>query len=217
MVRQLGGPVLALAAAALLWGCGGADGHRPGRPPFLAFGCGDEELFLAAFSGPDTAQLVAPDGVHLLLRIRSASGARYAGASDTLWTKGDDALLIRDGRIYRGCAPTGRQRVLADLWKGGALFTAAGNEPFWTLTVWPDSLVLLLDLGTTRLTHRLDPAAPWPGTAIGYADSATGIVVTMEAGPCLDTMSGAPYPWAVVVAWDGYELRGCGLALRPRS
>ncbi len=40
--------------------------------------------------------------------------------------------------------------MLADLWREGALFTAAGNEPFWTLTAWPDSLVLLLDLGTTR-------------------------------------------------------------------
>ena len=217
MVKALGGPVLALAAAALLWGCDGAGGGRHERPPFLAFACGDEELFLAAFSGPDTARLVAPDGVQLLLRIRSASGARYAGASDTLWTKGNEALLIRAGRTYRGCAPTGRQRVLADLWRDGALFTAAGNEPFWTLTVWPDSLVLLLDLGATRLTHRLAPTAGWPGAAAGYADPAAGIVVTTEAGPCLDTMSGAPYPWAVGVAWDGRELRGCGLPLGPRD
>ncbi len=216
MLKPLGSLVLALATAALLWGCDGVGERRHGRPPFLAFGCGDEELFLAAFSGSDTARLAAPDGVHILLRTRSASGTRYAGAADTLWTKGDDVLLIRDGRTYRGCAPTGRQRVLVDLWRHGALFTAAGNEPFWTLTVWPDSLVLLLDLGATRLTHRLDPAAPWLGAAAGYADAAAGIALTMEAGPCLDTMSGAPYPWAVGVVWDGYELRGCGLALGPR-
>ena len=207
----------ALGLALLLWGCSdGRDGRNSGRPPFLAFGCGDEQLFLAAFSGADTARLAAADGVEVMLRVRSASGVRYAGARDTLWTKGDDVLLIRDGRTFAGCAPTGRQEVLADLWRGGAVFTAAGNEPFWTMTVWPDSLVLLLDLGATRLTHRIDPAAPWPGAAAGYADSAAGIAVTAVAGPCLDTMSGAPYPWAVTVAWGGQEFNGCGLALGPR-
>ena len=217
MVGRRRGPAWALGLALLLWGCGGGSGPgRSGRPPFLAFGCGDEQLFLAAFSGPDSARLVAADGVFTLVRIPAASGARYAGATDTLWTKGDDALLIRGGRTFRGCAPTGRQRVLAELWRDDALFTAAGNEPFWTLTVWPDSLVLLLDLGATRLSRPIAAAAPWSGAAAGYADSAAGVVVTTVPGPCLDTMSGAPYPWAVAVSWDGREFSGCGLPLGPR-
>jgi membrane-bound inhibitor of C-type lysozyme len=207
--------VALLGAAAGAGGCGrGADERS--EPPFLAFGCGDDQRFLAFFAGPDTARLVAPDGIHTLVRVRSASGVRYAGGADTLWTKGPQALLIRGGRSLRGCEPTGRQRVLAALWREGAVFTAAGNEPFWTLTAWPDSLVLLLDLGATRLHRDLGPGRPWAGAAVGWADSAAGIAVRAEPGPCLDTMSGAPYPWRVTVRWQERELSGCGLDLGPR-
>src|SRR5690606_25284989 len=112
-------------------------------------------------------------------------------------TKGPQAQLIRGGRTLPGCERTGRQRVLADLWRDGAVFTAAGNEPFWTLTAWPDSLVLLLDLGATRLRQDLGPGRRWTGAAVGWADSSAGIVVRAEPGPCLDTMSGEPFPWRV--------------------
>lgn len=200
--------------AAALAGCGG-DARR-GSPPFLAFACGEEQRFFAAFAGADTAHLVTGDGIHTLVRIGAASGARYAGGADTLWTKGQEVLLIRGGRTLRGCAPSGRQRVLADLWREGALFTAAGNEPYWALTAWPDSLVLVLDLGATRLRHALAPDTPWTGAGTGWSDPAAGIAVSTEPGPCLDTMSGAPSPWQVTVRWGEREFRGCGLALGRR-
>ena len=215
MVRR--GVLAAAAGAALaLAGCGTGDPRaRDGGPPLLAFGCAGGERFLALFAGTDSVRLVAADGMRVLRRIPAASGERYAGGRDTLWTKGADALLIRGDRMWRGCSPTGRQRVLADLWRSGAVFAAAGNEPFWTLTAWPDSLVLVLDLGATRLHRPLTPGSPWRGPRAGWSDPQAGIAVTVDDGPCVDTMSGAPHPWAVRVRWDGRQLNGCGVDLRP--
>lgn len=212
----------ALATAVALTGCGpDTTGNPVGDfPPFLAFGCGYEARFLAVFTGPDSVRLVSADGIHTLVRVPSASGARYAGASDTLWTKGRETLLIRGSEVHRGCTPTGRQRVLTGLRREGALFTAAGNEPFWSLTAWPDSLVLLLDMGSTRLTHVLagGESPDWRDvTPVDFADANAGIAIAMHPGPCVDTMSGEPFPAEVAVRWGDRDLRGCGIALRPRA
>jgi len=207
--------VVAGVLAATLAGCGRRGPSDRDPPPFLAFGCGDDQRFLAAFSGPDTARLVTPDGIVTLLRVPTASGARYAGPRDTLWTHGDEAMLMRGALRLSGCLPTGRQQVLADLWRDGAVFTAAGNEPFWSLTAWPDSLVLVEDLGTTVSRLALADAVDWTAPG-GWSDPEAGVAVVVSPGPCLDTMSGAPYPWAVTVTWKGRALRGCGLGLGPR-
>ena len=109
--------------------------------------------------------------------------------------------------------------MLAGLRRDGAAFTATGNEPFWTLTVWPDSLVLLLDMGATRLSHRISAgsAPEWDDRKpVAYEDAAAGIAVAAAPGPCLDTMSGEPFPAGVSVRWDGQEFRGCGISLSAR-
>jgi len=217
MVRTWGRIVAGLVLAGAVGagaGCGGCD-RAEGPPPFLAFGCGEGQRFLACFTAPDSALLVTPEGVQRLVRIPAASGVRYAGAADTLWTRGEEATLVRRDLVLKGCEPTGRQQVLANLWREGALFTAAGNEPFWTLTAWPDSLVLVRDLGSTRLSRVLTADHPWRGAAAGWQDPSADIAVTATPGPCLDTMSGAPFPWRVTVRWGGQEFTGCGLDLRP--
>ncbi len=218
MTGRFAGPAAALAVLLVIVGCGGdneSGADRDGRPPFLAFGFSEEARFMVFFAGPDTARLVTPEGIRTMTRILSASGARYAAGTDTLWTKGDEMMLIRGTTILRRGVATGRQRVLEDLWRRGALFTAAGNEPFWSLTVWPDSLVLIEDMGAQVRRHALAEAAAWSETE-GFVDHEADIMVTVESGPCLDTMSGAPFPRGVSVRWGGRDYRGCGVPLGPR-
>ncbi len=204
--------IVAAVLAAALAGCG----RRAQEPPFLAFGCGDAAPLLAFFAAPDTVLLVAADGVRTLLRVPGEAGSAHADGTDTLYTDGPQVRLVRAGRPATRCRTSGRQQVLAELWREGAVFTAAGEEPYWSLTAWPDSLVLVLDLGATRLTRRLEGPGAWPVPAQGFTDSAAGIAVIILDGPCVDTMSGAPFPWRVNVLWAGHRLSGCGLPLAPR-
>ena len=75
--------------------------------------------------------------------------------------------------------------------------------------------MLLQDLGTARRSHRLATGRRWQGAADGWEDPDAGIAVTAAHGPCLDSLSGDPYPWRVTVRWGDAQFTGCGLDLRP--
>jgi len=94
----------------------------------------------------------------------------------------------------------------------GAALWAAGNEPGWSLQLFPERLVLVTDYGETTI----QTAAPTPvdeGETTTYTahTEAHDVVVTVDREACQDSMhDGDPLPARVVVRFDGKLLRGCG-------
>ncbi|RKZ19510.1 hypothetical protein DRQ50_01930 [bacterium] len=207
---------MALAMAVLTAGCGdkstdeSANNGNP--PPVWAFTCGDEHVL--ALLDDNGALLVAADGVRRLDHLESASGALYAGPADTLWNKGDEGKLTRAGGPAGDCRTSGRQRVLADAWRSGVIFLAAGNEPSWNLRATADNLVLLTP-GNPPL--ELSLASPLrPGTThIVAGNGNIELQVRLGPGPWLDTMSGEPFPLSADVTVGERHLHGGCLYFPP--
>jgi heat shock protein HslJ len=84
---------------------------------------------------------------------------------------------------------------------------ARGNEPFWSLEIRADSIVL-------RTPEDAPLAAPRPRAEAveGGRRFAAGpaLVVTVLDQYCADGMSGMPYPLTVIVEARGAAYRGCG-------
>ncbi len=192
------------------------DAGELGPPHLLAFGCGQDDAYLAVFDSTDAnVILYTPHDVRVLTQRISASGARFGDERYSFWTKGHDEILLEvDGLRHEGCEPSGRQRLLAAAYQAGFAFRANGNEPFWNLHAGPQ-LVRLERLG--------EPATSFDGVAIAeLADGATiervsgphTLRITIARQPCRDSMSGEPSPWTVLVELDGEALHGCGVRLR---
>lgn len=61
------------------------------------FDCGDAGTATMRFLGPETIELNFVGETHILVRERSASGAKYATEGISFWNKGDEALLEVEG------------------------------------------------------------------------------------------------------------------------
>ena len=59
--------------------------------------------FVARFQDQE-AWVFLPEGTLQLAQVPAASGARYSDRSVTLWTRGEEATLIRPGQADRGSA-----------------------------------------------------------------------------------------------------------------
>jgi heat shock protein HslJ len=67
--------------------------------------CPDGPALAVTYVGEDAVDAWLPDGRRRLPRVPAASGARYADDQVTVWNKGTDVLLERDGRSWV-CAET---------------------------------------------------------------------------------------------------------------
>jgi heat shock protein HslJ len=138
-----------------------------------------------------------------LRRAVSASGARYVAADDSstsVWNKGATTTVTVEGRTLRECAT--RRSTDESL-------RARGNEPFWTLEIQGVEMTFRTPDGTDMTVtgwHREGDPSAVTYTATGPAPE---IVATLRAGPCVDTMSGMPYPFEASVSVGSGTYRGC--------
>jgi Membrane-bound lysozyme-inhibitor of c-type lysozyme len=118
-----------LAAMLLAAGCRSADPPRPASPAGVpaaspgplrasAFDCDGGLGFVmaqvAGSTGPsDLIDLVMPGQRHRLVRAPTASGTRYAKGGIAVFSKGDQAILDLDGRIYR-CVENPQRSLVED-------------------------------------------------------------------------------------------------------
>ncbi|MFA5679086.1 MAG: META domain-containing protein [Pseudomonas sp.] len=136
-----------------------------------------------------------------LRQVISASGAHYVAPGEeetSLWFKGEQAALVLQGIEYPQCAPVGA--IIEP-------FRAAGNEPFWVLTLEAGSMVL------NRLHEGELPAQPYTageqaGQVVSQSEPQIHLQVTDQL--CRDDMSGMPFPKQVTVQVGDAELQGCG-------
>lgn len=155
------------------------------------------------------------EGGRKLPQVISASGARYSDGSLTFWTKGDTALLEREGSAPVNCREDSLQSLRADARVRGVVLRGTGNEPGWTVEVGPGSrLEFVTNYGADR--HAFDAAESNEGGARVYAvtDGEQAIKVTAIAEPCTDDMSGWAFDHRMVVEFGGQTYRGCATDLR---
>ncbi|MDO9693361.1 MAG: MliC family protein [Candidatus Latescibacteria bacterium] len=189
----------------------------PERGPLhlLAFHDGVDQFYLAEYE-PDSPKAIlhAPDGAQELTQQIAASGTKYAGGRYMLWTKGRDILLEVDGKRVEGCEVSGAQEILERCWAEGHHFRASGNEPGWHLETGPRGTLVTADYGELVLRF---PGIPLEGLRDGapILREADGHVLRLRttASPCLNDMSGEPYPLSVAMELDGRTLNGCGVLL----
>jgi heat shock protein HslJ/membrane-bound inhibitor of C-type lysozyme len=143
----------------------------------------------------------------LLEATPAASGVKYGAPNDPstyFWTKGERALLEVRGERHPECEETAGSAAYAQI------FTATGNEPSWKLEIGPERITLLRNDG---LAHVVDPMAPVMAFGGGKAYTTmdgSALMILVLAQVCTDNMSGMPHPKAVMVRFEGQELRGCG-------
>ena len=98
----------------------------------------------------------------------------------------------------------------------GIDFRAVGQEPGWYVEVDHEKGIRLVYDYAEQQAVMASPVQPITrdGTLMYEAASDTHrLEIAIEAAPCEDTMSGAPYPNTVTVNIDGRALRGCGRPL----
>jgi uncharacterized membrane protein len=172
--------------------------------------------FVAAFR--DTvAWVFLPRQTVALPRVLSASGAKYSDGQIMLWSKGQDAILSRPGLDDLTVTNNPRKAVWEHAKLQGMDFRAVGNEPGWVLELWGDGRVVYRgDYGQTVLEFtRPEPVTTQDPPRTTYTCTGAGheLVITLELGPCQDTMADEQYETSVTLLVDGQELRGCGKAL----
>jgi putative lipoprotein len=202
----------ALAVLALTASCAAPPAQEPAaRGETQVYYCPENFQFVAR-AGREDAWLFLQDGEVTLPAVPAASGAKYANATTSFWTKGDEALLETVQGAYESCSV----RPSSGLWKEaadrGVTFRATGNEPGWILEMGNEGeTVLIVDYGEKR--HRFATAEPArAGDRLVYKSSAgsADIAIEIERKPCRDGMSGFPFQATVQVRAEGKSYRGCG-------
>lgn len=172
------------------------------------FRCGSDTVSVR--SAGDELHMTIRGETFTLIPVAAASGARFVAADDpdtSFWNKGDRALVEVRGAALPECALTHATEPTSQ----ETPYRARGNEPGWHVDIGANAIVLVTHYGAQRLT------APKPAVAVAnatrrYATQVNGHTLRMEIapGPCVDTMSGMPYPDTVTVQLNQETLRGCG-------
>jgi len=182
----------------------------------FVYECGDGTQFTARVEG-EKVWLFLPAGTVSLPHVEAASGAKYSGGGTLFWSKGETALLERDGHERTECRNNRSKAIWEDAKLRGADFRAVGNEPGWNLELSRSyGIVFVTNYGSDRFTFTLpEPVSdPKAGTTL-YTASSDGhqLSIVLAPGPCMDTMSDEQYETKVKVTFDGTELNGCGRPL----
>jgi membrane-bound inhibitor of C-type lysozyme len=156
------------------------------------------------------------DGTRRLDQTVSASGAKYADAVVTFWTKGSTATLERQGTAAVPCEERRAASLREDARVRGVVYRATGNEPGWVLEVGPAArLNWTTNWGSD--THAWDTSqesAESAGTGrvytAGTGDQAIRITIRQER--CIDDGE-VEHDHSATVEFGGTALRGCGTRL----
>ncbi|MGJ7456696.1 MliC family protein [Halomonas sp. RA08-2] len=220
----------------LLGGCATAtspspitpQGHAPllpstlfpgGAESFTSWQCHPNQALVTALPEGDELRLWSAHGAWRLQPAVVASGARYEGSQVSFWNKGDSAIVETPrGRLE--CQVYMQRQALTRQQRPGVMFQGRGNEPGWMVHLAHDrpEATLTLDYGNREQTlpyrvAALDNEAGRVVLASGRGD--TPFELRIEAGACLDDMSGEPFPARVTLSIDGEQYRGCGQGIAP--
>jgi uncharacterized membrane protein len=101
--------------------------------------------------------------------------------------------------------------------QSSAVVDARGNEPFWAVEIYEDSARLRVPLSPGGVVFR---RGAWRRLSSGewVFDARRGasgreevLVVALTESRCIDTMSGARYPFRAALIREGDPARGCAV------
>ena len=150
-----------------------------------------------------------------------AAALRYQ-APGIVFEPGDGSATISvDSRSFPVCRLDRARAVWEHAKLTGVDFRAVGQDPGWILEIRPDlearsgrRIRFVREDGQhDMIVHAPDPD---PGANPALYHGRNGdltLVVTIEPGPCIDTMSGETFESTVTVTQDGRPYRGCGRPL----
>lgn len=150
------------------------------------------------------AGLGAAGGERIYLVVRAVDVRSPAQGPNARYR---DALHIT--RILRAARPGegGGCHVPTPTWQ----IKARGNEPFWSVLVYPDSLVLKRPEGAGVVFNGVVPTAE--GKAQVWTTATAGNVhrmsLRLEDVGCVDSMSGEYFSLEATATVDGEKLKGC--------
>ena len=182
----------------------------------FAYECVDDTYLVAKLDNQDRMTLFWSTGTVRLIRDPSASGVRHANSTVVFWSKGRDATIeYADGRRVK-CQENRRRSWIEDAKLRGADYRATGNEPGWSLELFPDSIRFVTAYGTELYSFTTPaPEVDQQNRRTVYRTRAGehDLTVTITYGSCSDDMSGESFESTVELVFDGAVLRGCGQAL----
>lgn len=183
---------------------------EPDAPSAFAWHCEDGRRPVTRFDGT-SGELVLrlDDNVRVLRQVRTASGAGWAGDGVRFRNQGDSARLeTPEGETQCRIDPVASSDLRAA--DQGAIARGLGNEPGWTVKLFPARIELVSGYGTTRV-DRDDAVLEKSGTgAVWTASSKEGDVrVELTDESCHDA-AGREFPHTLRVRFDGRTLIGCG-------
>ena len=182
-----------------------------------AYDC-DNGMYVVTEQRPEEDSLVLflPHGSLTLEHREAASGAKYEGGEGVaFWNKGDTALLDLADRGRAHCTENRRRTEIESAKLSGAELWAAGDDPAWSLHLFPERLVLVTDFGETTIqTPTPTPVEDGDTTTYTARTEAHDLNVTLHREACDDAVSGGGFPLRVEVRLDGETLHGCGESLR---
>ncbi len=193
--------------------------HRPlGKT--LVYICPDlegNEFEVVTRLGPGEMAVWLPDRYLVLAQVRSASGVKYQEGEVVFWTKADEAMLWLAAAETYSCRLDPARGPWADARRRGVSFRAVGNEPGWYLEVdRTGDLLYVGNYGATAL-RIAQPSDHSEGSVRVLADTggAQQLRVEILEGSCTDSMSGAVFPYQVIVQLPLASHQGCGRVLTP--
>ncbi len=166
-----------------------------------------ERRFLAALDAVDRWE--RRGGRLVLMNAQEEPLLRFAVQPDDEGAPGAGAIVP---------APEGDppQSVWDEARRRGVRVRAVGNEPGWSLEIWPDGrLRFLYDYGQREIAADSSAVDERPAQTVYRAGAGDRtLTATIEENACTDTMSGEAFENIVTVVFGERTYRGCGRALR---
>lgn len=163
--------------------------------------CGAQSIVVHANSD-ERIQLSLGGDDYQLERASAASGERYVSRDDesevVFWSRGRSAELVIDGQSYPQCRQAGTLSEST---------VARGNEPFWSLTIGDDRMVLNR-MGEDEVEYRIGDIEH-SSRSTEIVDTSERVQVTISEELCQDSMSGMYFPQQAEVNLHGEQLNGC--------
>ncbi|MDZ7827023.1 MAG: MliC family protein [Gammaproteobacteria bacterium] len=183
---------------------------EPDAPSAFAWRCEDGRSPVTRFDAESGELVLRMDGtVRVLRQFRTASGAGWAGDDVRFHNRGESALLTTpEGETQCRIDPVGSSDLRAA--DRGALARGLGNEPGWTVKLFPQRIELVSDYGATRIDwddaalEKSEQGAEWTASS---GEGEVRVELTDES--CRDA-AGREFPHVVRVRFDDRVLIGCG-------
>ena len=154
------------------------------------------------------------DGTRRLDQTLSASGARYADAVATFWSKGSAATLERQGQPPVKCEERRAESLVEDARARGVSFRGLGNEPGWVLEIGPAGRISwTTNYGEVRYDFDQSQRGTAAGATTYTAQQGTNAIkATVATERCVDAGE-VEFTHSVRVEFEGQTHRGCGQQL----